>query len=95
MFGFAGVEGESGADAEVDGGWEEVFVASDPMFLFGATEADPDEVGAGGADFFDDGLGFVFWPRAEGWGVGAGDDAVRKFFGKALLECFEGAGFSA
>ncbi len=71
LFDFAGVEGEGGADAEVDGGGEAVFVLGDPMFLFRATEADPYEVGAGGVDFFDDGFGFGFRPGAEGRGVGS------------------------
>ena len=58
LFDFAGVEGEGGADAEVDGWREAVFVFCDPMFLFGAAEADPYQVGAGDTDFFDDGFGF-------------------------------------
>ena len=45
LFDFSGMEGEGGADAEVDGGGEEVLVASDPVLLFRAAEADPDEVG--------------------------------------------------
>lgn len=44
LFDFAGVEGEGGADAEVDGGRELVFVLGDPAFLFRAAEAYPDEV---------------------------------------------------
>lgn len=63
---FAGVEGESGADAEVDAWREEVFMASDPEFLFGATEADPDEVGAGLGDERADAIEFVVGPCAEG-----------------------------
>jgi hypothetical protein len=50
LFDLAGVEGEGGADAEIDGGWELVFVFGDPVFLFRAAEADPDQVGAGGED---------------------------------------------
>lgn len=95
LFGFAGVEGEGGADAEVDGWGEAVFVFCDPMFLFRAAEADPYEVRAGGADFFDDGFGFGFRPIAEGWGVTASDGCVGEFAGKAGGEFFQGAGFSA
>lgn len=74
---FAGVEGEGGTDAEVDGWGKLVFVTGDPEFLFGAAEADPDEVGIGIADVAGDAVEFVIRPRAEGWAVGTGDDGMR------------------
>ena len=77
MFDFAGVEGKSGSDAEVDGGRELVFVLGDPVFLFRAAEADPDEVGTGVTDFFADAIEFIVGPVAEGGGgVSAGNFGV-------------------
>ena len=90
LFYFAGVEGEGGADAEVDTGWELILVARDPVFLFRAAEADPDEVGAAAADFFADFCKLVRRPFAEGGRVGAGDNRIGKAFGEGSGEFVEG-----
>ena len=73
---FAGVEGEGGSDAEVDGGGKLIEVLGDPEFLFGATKADPDAVGTGIADEVYDFFELSLGPFAEGWRVGSGDVSI-------------------
>ena len=68
LFHLSGVEGEGGTDAEIDAGRKLVLVFCDPVFLFRAAEADPDQVGSGGADFFADAVEFIVRPLAE-WAV--------------------------
>ena len=73
---FAGMEGEGGADAEVDGGGKLIEVLGDPEFLLGAAEADPDAVGSGVADEVCYFFKLTGWPFAEGWRVGSGDISI-------------------
>ena len=89
------MEGEGGTYAEVDGGGEFVFVLCDPVFLFWAAEADPDEVGSGLADFFANPLEFIVGPIAEGGGVSASNLGVGEVVGEAFLELVQGALFAA
>ena len=73
---FAGMEGESGADAEVDGGRKFVEMFGDPEFLLRAAEADPHAVGSGVADEADYFFKLAGGPFAEGWRVGSGDISI-------------------
>jgi hypothetical protein len=42
----AGMEGEGGADAEIDSGRQAVLESGDPMLLFRAAKANPNQVGS-------------------------------------------------
>lgn len=95
LFHLASVKSEGSTDAEVNGGWELVFVFSNPVFLFRASKADPDEIGARFADFFANTVKLIFWPVAKRWGIGTSDDSVWVIGGKAGLEFFQGAFFSS
>ena len=92
---FAGVEGEGRADAEVNTGWQLIFVFRDPVFLFRAAESDPDEVGLRFADHIADAVEFVGRPFAEWRGVGAGDGGAGKAGGKRGRKFFESGLFAA
>lgn len=94
LFYLAGVEGKGGADAKVDTWRELIFVARDPVFLFRAAEADPDEVGSAAADFFANFGELVGRPFAEGRRVGSSDDRIGEAFVEGSGELVEGRLFA-
>ena len=77
------MEGECGADAEVNTGWKAMFIRGDPVFLLRATEANPDQIGPGAADFFSDGFKFLCGPLAEWRRVATGNGDTGKARGEA------------